>query len=72
MLRYIYQEGLLMRIIYTKSYYSTVKKMKKYSKEYETLLEIIDFIEKQPNFLQMKNDPLANIYNFERLKYNLN
>jgi len=61
-----------LRIIYTKSYDATYKDLKKHPKEKERLDEIIRHIEHFDTFTDMIRDPLTRIYNFERLKYELN
>ena len=58
-----------MKIIYTKSYDNTLKK---YPKEKEELQEVIDLIENSTDLYELENNPIANLYDFERLKYNLN
>ncbi len=61
-----------MTIQYTKSYDNTYKKLKKYKKELEILNKIIELIENSTNFQELNNNPVAMLYDFERLKYNLN
>lgn len=61
-----------MRIIYTKSYEKSVKKLKKHNSELKLLDEILSFIKKEPDFISLSNDPLNKMYNFERLKYDNN
>ena len=61
-----------MRIIYTKSYDRTYKDLKKYKKELEILRNIIDLLERIPNFSSLISDPISRMYNFERLKHDFN
>lgn len=61
-----------MRIISTKSYENSVKKLKRHKSELELLDEILSFIKKQPDFISLSSDPLNKMYNFERLKYENN
>lgn len=61
-----------MNIIYTKSYSSTLKKLKKYPKELENLEEILDIIRNSENFNALITNPLAKIYGIERLRHELN
>lgn len=61
-----------MKIIYTKSYDNTFKNLKKYPKEKMQLQEIVDLIENSTDFCELQNNPIASLYDFERLKHNLN
>lgn len=61
-----------MKIIYTKSYDNTLKDLKKYPKEKNKLQEIIELVEDSTDFLELKANPIASLYDFERLKHNLN
>ena len=61
-----------MKIVYTKSYDQTIKKLKKYSKEYDNLKYIIDLIENHHELKDLLNNPICYMYHLERLKYNLN
>lgn len=61
-----------MNIIYTKSYDSGFKKLKKHTKELENLKKIIHIVENADNFNILINLPIAKMYGFERLKHKLN
>ena len=61
-----------MKIIYTKSYDNTLKKLKKYRKEIEQLQEVSDLIENSTDLCELENNPIASLYGFERLKHKLN
>lgn len=61
-----------MKIIYTKSYDKSYKKIKKHSREYNNLLVILDIIESSEDFETLIKLPIVQIYGFERLKHNLN
>ena len=61
-----------MRIIYTKSYEKTYKKIKKHVLEYNNLLKILDIIENVDTFNELLNLPIAKMYGFEQLKYENN
>lgn len=63
---------IFLKIIYTKSYISTYKKLKNHIKEKEKLDIILLYISSADDFNYIKNDSLAKVYNFERLKHNLN
>ena len=58
-----------MNIIYTKSYDKTYKKLKNHREAKERLKKIIDYLEAKETFDSMINDPLAKMYNLEKLKY---
>ena len=59
-----------MNIIYTKSYDRMAKGLKKHINEKNTLEVIKELIENSSNFAELKNNPIAKRYNFERLKPN--
>ncbi len=61
-----------MNIIYTNSYKNSFKKIKKYNREYQNLMDILDIIENADDFNTLLKIPTINLYNFERLKYELN
>lgn len=61
-----------MKIIYTKSYDQTRKKLKKYPVEQDNLNRIIELIENHSSLTELFNNPLVRLYHFERLKYDLN
>lgn len=61
-----------MNIIYTKSYDRMAKGLKKHINEKNTLEVIKELIENSSNFAELKNNPIAKRYNFERLKHQLN
>ncbi len=61
-----------MKIIYTRSYDNSVKKLKKKYKETEKLNTIIDYIINKRDFFELSNDPVAKLYGFERLKHQYN
>lgn len=61
-----------MKIIYTKSYDSQLKKLKKHKIEYENLKRIIDAIESTNIFKDLSKTPVAILYKFERLKHQNN
>ena len=61
-----------MKIIYTKSYDSTFKKLKKYPSGLDKLQDIISFVENSSSLEELINNPMAKLYDFERLKYGLN
>ena len=58
-----------MRIIYTKSYDSTLKKLKKHVKEYDNLNKILLLIKNSNDFASLIQNPLASMYGFEKLRY---
>lgn len=61
-----------MKIIYTKSYERGLKKLKKYTNETIILAKIIKMIRDVSDFNELLKLPIVKIYNFERLKHNLN
>ena len=61
-----------MLLIYTDNYKKTTKKLKKYNKEKENLDKIIEMLLYTDNFNDVINNPIFNIYGFERLKYKYN
>lgn len=61
-----------MNLKYTKSYDNTVKKLKKFTAQKETLNIILDIINNSTDFDELKNNPIVRMYRFERLKYELN
>ena len=63
---------IFLKIIHTKSYDNSVKKLKKYYEEKEELECIIKYLVKKNKFTDVINDPIAKIYGFERLKHNYN
>ncbi len=60
-----------MNLIYTKSFDSSVKKLKNYKEELWLLEEILDTIKSFDSFDLMIHDPILHMYHFERLKYDL-
>ena len=56
----------------TKTFDSTVKKLKKKSKEYDNLVKILDIIEYTETFKELAKLPQVTMYGFERLKYDKN
>ena len=65
-------EVMLLKIIYTKSYDSTYKDLKKHQHEKDILEKVLKYIARVESFSYMICDPLAQVYHFERLKYELN
>ena len=61
-----------MNLKYTKSYDNTVKKLKKFTAQKETLNIILDIINNSTDFEELKNNPIVRMYRFERLKYESN
>ncbi len=61
-----------MNVLYTKSYDSTYKNLKRYHEEKSILNDIIDIINNSSDFNELKYNPLIKIYHFEQLKYQLN
>ena len=61
-----------MRIIYTKSFDNSLKKLKNHHKEKEELGNILLYLESKDYFSDIINDSLAKIYGFERLKHEFN
>jgi len=61
-----------LRIIFTDNYNKQLKKLKRHKKEYENLSDILDIIERADDFNILCKLPIVNIYDFERLKHNLN
>ena len=61
-----------LRIIYTKSFNISYKKLKKKYKEQEELHNVLLYLESKNSFKNIINDPVAKIYGFERLKHELN
>ena len=60
-----------MKIIYTKSFDKTFKKLKKHHKELGNFNKIIYYLDSVSSFGDLKNDSyIKTLYNFERLKYN--
>ena len=60
-----------MNIIYTKSYDKSIKVLNKRKEEKEVLEDILSYLRNINNFNILLNDPLAKMYGFERLKYDL-
>ena len=59
-----------MKIIYTKSFDNTFKKLKKHSKEIKLLNQLITDLQNIPSFKELEHDNYFMIYyNFERLKH---
>lgn len=61
-----------IKIKCTKSYTSTLKKLKKYHNELVNLEDIITLIKNSTNIGSLLMNPLSKMYNLERLKYELN
>ena len=61
-----------MKKIYTKSYDSQLKKLKKHRIELDNLSRILEIIDNADDFNSLCKIPSLSIYNFERLKYDLN
>lgn len=57
-----------MEVKYTKSYDTTLKKLKKHKLEFENLKRIIEIIERSPNMESLNFSPVAKIYGYEKLK----
>ena len=64
--------GDTLKIKYTKSFDNTRKKLKKYHFEENKLFDIIDIIKNSDTFNDLLSNPICNMYNLERLKYDLN
>lgn len=62
----------MIHILYTKSYDRTLKKLNKYQKEKQILMNILDFIRNSGNIQSIKISGLSLMYGFEQLKHNLN
>lgn len=62
----------MLAIKYTKSFDKCLKKLKKYSNEYSTLDKILDFLHNIETEEDLLHNPVALMYGFERLKYQLN
>ena len=60
-----------MNIIYTKSYDNSLKKLKKHKREQKELQNIIEYLQNKDTFIDILDDPIARMYGFERLKYQL-
>ena len=60
-----------MNIIYTKSYDKSIKVLNKRKEEKEVLEDILSYLRNINYFNILLNDPLAKMYGFERLKYDL-
>ena len=60
---------IFLKVIHTKGYDNSIKKLKNYYKEKEELECIIKYIVKKNKFSDVINDPIAKIYGFERLKH---
>lgn len=58
-----------MKIIYTKGYNNSYKKLKNHHKEKEELNMILDYLRSMSDFSSIINDSIAKIYGFERLKH---
>lgn len=58
-----------MDIIHTKSFDSSLKKLKRHRVEYTNLFKILDIIENVDDFNQLCHLPQASMYGFERLKH---
>ncbi len=61
-----------IKIRYTKSYVTTLKKLKKHTEELKNLERIIFLISYSQNISFLINNPLSRIYKLERLKHELN
>ena len=61
-----------MIILHTKNFDKSYKKIKKYNKEYQNLLKIIEMIENSKTFTDLCLLPQVKMYGFERLKHELN
>ncbi len=61
-----------MKIVNTKSYDNTVKKLSRYTKEKVNLKIIREIIENNDTFNSLKTNPIALMYGFERMKYENN
>lgn len=62
----------MVHVLYTKSYDRSLKKLSKYPKGKQVLLDILEFIRNSENVKSLKNNGLAKMYGFEQLKHNLN
>lgn len=62
----------MLAIRYTKSFDKCLKKLKKYPNEYKNLYEILDFLHNIDTKDDLFHNPVAFMFEFERLKYNLN
>ena len=60
---------IFLKVIHTKSYDNSIKKLKNHYKEKEELENIIKYLVKKNKFSDVINDPIAKIYGFERLKH---
>lgn len=58
-----------MKIIHTRNFDKTFKKLKKHNQEYNNLLKILDIIENANTFNELLKLPHLKMYGFERLKY---
>lgn len=58
-----------MNIIHTKSFDSSLKKLKRHHVEYENIFKILDIIENADNFCELCLLPQVSMYSFERLKH---
>lgn len=61
----------MVHVLYTKSYDRLLKKLSKYSKEKQVLLDILEFIRNSENIQSLKSNGLTKMYGFEQLKHNL-
>lgn len=61
----------MVHVLYTKSYDRSLKKLSKYPKEKQVLLDILEFIRNSENIQSLKSNGLAKMYGFEQLKHNL-
>lgn len=61
-----------MIIIHTKTFDSSLKKLKRHHLEYDNLFKILDIIENADDFIQLSNLPQVSMYGFERLKHDKN
>ncbi len=61
-----------MKIINTKSYDNTVKKLNRHIKEKDNLRIIGELIENNENFESLVSNPISAMYGFERLKHSNN
>lgn len=61
----------MVHVLYTKSYDRLLKKLSKYSKEKQVLLDILEFIRNSKNIQSLKSNGLAKMYGFEQFKHNL-
>lgn len=62
----------MIKIKYTKSYDNCLKRLKKYPDVKEKVISIISFIKNVELISDLKNNPIAIMYGFERLKYQNN